>query len=190
MGSTWFKSVSALKMNIDYRGSGITYTNYILIAETAESNVYNSNGGHDYHKWIYAEGEYDEVMRKVAVGACDFDNGMAKWKPNHKDSVAFMRMVKKALDEAVEATELPYYLKGYVFWGTSKTYHKFIELFENAEGIVKEKFYGEDVLVAKDIKAYIMSKRKINRMIEDYKESLVSRESFEDWLGYNEERYK
>lgn len=97
MSSTWFKSLSALKVEIDWHGTGFTYTNYVLIAETAESNVVNNNGGHSYHKWIYACGEYDEIMRKVCRGACDFDNGMAKWKPNHKDSVGFIRMVKKHL---------------------------------------------------------------------------------------------
>ena len=154
MSSTWFKSLSALKINIDYRGSGITYTNYILIAETAESNLVNSNGGHDYHKWIFAEGEYEEVMRKVCQGACDFDNGMAKWKPNHKDSVGFIRMVKKALDEAQEVDEntpIPYYLTGYVLFH-GRVYDKLMDVFENVENIEKKKFYGEDVLIAKTVK--------------------------------------
>lgn len=188
MSSTWFKSLSALKVKIDWHGTGFTYTNYVLIAETAESNVVNNNGGHDYHKWIYACGEYDEIMRKVCRGACDFDNGMAKWKPNHKDSVGFIRMVKKALDEATEANELPYYLTGYVHFGGG-IYDKFIELFENVEGIEKKKFYGENVLVAKDIKIYIRYKKKIENMIEHYKNSLIGRESFEDWLDYNKDDY-
>ena len=191
MSSTWFKSLSAIRIDIDYRGTGITYPNYILIAETAESNVTNDRGGHDYHKWIYAEGEYDEVMRKVCQGACDFDNGMAKWKPNHKDSVGFIRMVKKALDEAEiieEDKPLPYYLTGYIlFYG--RVYNKLMDAFENVEGVEKRKFYGEDVLAAKTIKSYIINKRKVLRMIEDYKESLVNRESFEDWLDYNKDNY-
>jgi hypothetical protein len=191
MSSTWFKSLSAIRIDIDYHGNGITYPNYILIAETAESNVTNDRGGHDYHKWIYAEGEYDEIMRKVCQGACDFDNGMAKWKPNHKDSVGFIRMVKKALDEAElieEDKPLPYYLTGYIlFYG--RVYNKLMEVFEDVEGVEKRKFYGEDVLVAKTIKSYIINKRKVLRMIEDYKESLVNRESFEDWLDYNKDNY-
>ena len=191
MSSTWFKSLSALKINIDYRGSGITYTNYILIAETAESNLVNSNGGHDYHKWIFAEGEYEEVMRKVCQGACDFDNGMAKWKPNHKDSVGFIRMVKKALDEAQEVDEntpIPYYLTGYVLFH-GRVYDKLMDVFENVENIEKKKFYGEDVLIAKTIKSYIINKRKVLKMIEDYKESLVNQESFEKWLDENKVDY-
>ena len=191
MSSTWFKSLSALKINIDYRGSGITYTNYILIAETAESNLVNSNGGHDYHKWIFAEGEYEEVMRKVCQGACDFDNGMAKWKPNHKDSVGFIRMVKKALDEAQEVDEntpIPYYLTGYVLFH-GRVYDKLMDVFENVENIEKKKFYGDDVLIAKTIKSYIMAKRKVLKMIEDYKESFVNKETFEQWLDENKEDY-
>lgn len=191
MSSTWFKSLSAIRIDIDYRGNGITYPNYILIAETAESNVTNSNGGHDYHKWIFAEGEYDEIMRKVCQGACDFDNGMAKWKPNHKDSVGFIRMVKKALDEAElieEDKPLPYYLTGYIlFYG--KVYNKLMDAFEDVEGLEKRKFYVNDVLVAKTIKSYIINKRKVLRMIEDYKESFVNRESFEDWLDENKDSY-
>ena len=191
MSSTWFKSLSALKINIDYRGRGITYTNYILIAETAESNLVNSNGGHDYHKWIFAEGEYEEVMRKVCQGACDFDNGMAKWKPNHKDSVGFIRMVKKALDEAQEVDEntpIPYYLTGYVLFH-GRVYDKLMDVFENVENIEKKKFYGEDVLIAKTIKSYIINKIKVLKMIEDYKESLVNQESFEKWLDENKVDY-
>ena len=191
MSSTWFKSLSAIRIDIDYRGTGITYPNYILIAETAESNVTNNRGGHDYHKWIYAEGEYDEIMRQICQSAYNFDNGMAKWKPNHKDSVGFIRMVKKALDEAElieEDKPLPYYLTGYIlFYG--RVYNKLMDVFEDVEGVEKRKFYGEDVLVAKTIKSYIINKRKVTRMIEDYKESLVNRESFEDWLDYNKDNY-
>lgn len=191
MSSTWFKSLSAIRIDIDYRGTGITYPNYILIAETAESNVINDRGGHDYHKCIYAEGEYDEIMRNVCQGAYNFDNGMAKWKPNHKDSVGFIRMVKKALDEAELVEEdkpLPYYLTGYILFH-GRVYNKLMDVFEDIEGIEKRKFYGEDVLVAKTIKSYIINKRKVLRMIEDYKESLVNRESFEDWLDYNKDNY-
>lgn len=193
MSSTWFKSVSALKVKIDYYKNSYPYTNYILIAETAESNVTNNNGGHDYHKWILAEGEYDEVMRKVFAGAIDFDNGMSKWKPNHKDSVGFIRMCKKALESAVEATELPYYLTGYVFWGNSKHYNFIFDLFGKMEGIEKRKFYGEDVLVAKDIKTYITSKRRINMMIEDYKERVITEEGtqpFKEWVENHKDWYK
>lgn len=191
MSSTWFKSLSAIRIDIDYRGTGITYPNYILIAETAESNVTNNRGGHDYHKWIYAEGEYDEIMRQICQSAYNFDNGMAQWKPNHKDSVGFIRMVKKALDEAEiieEDKPLPYYLTGYILFH-GRVYDKLMSVFENVEGIEKKKFYGEDVLVAKTIKSYIINKRKVLRMIEDYKESLVNRESFEDWLDYNKDNY-
>ena len=191
MSSTWFKSLSAIRIDIDYRGTGITYPNYILIAETAESNVTNDRGGHDYHKWIYAEGEYDEIMRQICQSAYNFDNGMAKWKPNHKDSVGFIRMVKKALDEAEiikEDKPLPYYLTGYILFH-GRVYNKLMNVFENVEGVEKRKFYGEDVLVAKTIKSYIINKRKVTRMIEDYKESLVNRESFEDWLDYNKDNY-
>lgn len=193
MSSTWFKSVSALKVQIDYRKNGYPCTNYVLIAETAESNVVNHNGGHDYSKWILAEGEYDEVMRKVFAGAIDFDNGMSKWKPNAKDSVGFIRMCKKALETAVEATELPYYLTGYVFWGASKHYGYIFDLFEKVEGIEKRKFYGEDVLVAKDIATYIINKRRINMMIEDYKERVISEANtmpFKDWIVKHKDWYK
>lgn len=191
MSSTWFKSLSAIRIDIDYLGNGITYPNYILIAETAESNVINSNGGHDYSKWIYAEGEYDEIMRQVCQGACDFDNGMAKWKPNHKDSVGFIRMVKKALDEAdliEEDKPLPYYLTGYILFH-GRVYDELMNVFENVENIEKKKFYGDDVLIAKTIKSYIINKRKVLRMIEDYKDSLVNRESFENWLVDNKDNY-
>ena len=191
MSSTWFKSLSAIRIDIDYRGNGITYPNYILIAETAESNVTNSNGGHDYHKWIYAEGEYEEVMRKVCQGACDFDNGMAKWKPNHKDSVGFIRMVKKALDEAEiieEDKPLPYYLTGYILFN-GRFYNKLMNVFENVENVEKKKFFGDDVLIAKTIKSYIINKRKVLRMIEDYEHSLINKESFEKWLDENKDNY-
>lgn len=184
MSSTWFKSVTALKVSIPYRNSGLSYDNYVLIAETAESNVTNCNGGHDYHRWIYAEGEYDEVMRKVFAGAISFDNGGCKWKPNKKDSIGFIRACKKALDNAVEATELPYDVTGYVFWG-NKRYDYIFDLFENIEGITKRKFYGDDILVAKDITTYITNKRRINSIIEDYKERVVSEgnaQAFDEWL--------
>jgi hypothetical protein len=100
-------------------------------------------------------------------------------------------MVKKALDEAKVVEEdipMPYYLTGYIlFYG--RVYNKLMEVFEDVEGVEKRKFYGEDVLVAKTIKSYIINKRKVLRMIEDYKESLVNRESFEDWLDYNKDNY-
>lgn len=189
MGSTWFKSLSALKLDIVYRDGGYPYTNYLLIAETAESNVTNDNGGHDYHKWIYAEGEYDEIMRKVCQGAVDFDNGMAKWKPNHKDSVGFIRMVKKALENAKEATTIPYYLTGTIFWDTESIYKEFIPLFENVANIEKKKMYGYDALVTEDIKTYIVNKRKINRIIQNYQNSLINPETFKKWFDTNKDNY-
>ena len=189
MSSTWFKSLSALKLDIVYRDGGYPYTNYLLIAETAESNVTNDNGGHDYHKWIYAEGEYDEIMRKVCQGAVDFDNGMAKWKPNHKDSVGFIRMVKKALENAKEATTIPYYLTGTIFWDTESIYKEFIPHFEDVENIEKKKMYGYDALVTEDIKTYIVTKRKINRIIQHYQNSLINPEMFKKWFDTNKDFY-
>lgn len=189
MSSTWFKSLSALKLDIVYRDGGYPYTNYLLIAETAESNVTNDNGGHDYHKWIYAEGEYDEIMRKVCQGAVDFDNGMAKWKPNHKDSVGFIRMVKKALENAKEATTIPYYLTGTIFWDTESIYKELFPYFENVANIEKKKMYGYDALVTEDIKTYIVNKRKINRIIFNYQNSLINPEMFKKWFDTNKDNY-
>jgi hypothetical protein len=189
MSSTWFKSLSALKLDIVYRDGGYPYTNYLLIAETAESNVTNDNGGHDYHKWIYAEGEYDEIMRKVCQGAVDFDNGMAKWKPNHKDSVGFIRMVKKALENAKEATKIPYYLTGTIFWDTESIYKEFIPHLEDVANIEKKKMYGYDALVTEDIKTYIVTKRKINRIIQHYQNSLINPEMFKKWFDNNKDFY-
>jgi hypothetical protein len=68
-------------------------------------------------------------------------------------------------------------------------YDELMNVFENVENIEKRKFYGDDVLVAKTIKSYIINKRKVLRMIEDYKESLVNRESFENWLDDNKDNY-
>ena len=61
------------------------------------------------------------------------------------------------------------------------------------DGLEKRKFYGEDVLVAKDIATYITSKRRINMMIEDYKERVITEEGtqpFKEWVENNKKWYK
>ena len=94
----------------------------------------------------------------------------------------------KALEIIEEDKPMPYYLTGYILFH-GRVYDKLMDVFENVENIEKRKFYGEDVLVAKTIKSYIVNKRKVLRMIEDYKESLVNKETFDEWLDDNKDNY-
>lgn len=190
MSSTWFKSVRALK-TIFTRRSG-NFTNYILIAETAESNVINSNGGHDYHEWIMSSGDYDEIMRDVYKSAFYFDNGLNKWKPNAKDGCGFVRMCKKALDKAIESTTIPYNITGYLYWDNNKDFDYIIKLFSNIPNIKKISWYGNDTLITNDVQTYIKYNRRIHSIIKDYKEKVVTEPTtmkFEDWFENHKDWY-
>lgn len=194
MSSTWFKDVRALQTNVHYgkADGGYNEINYILIANTAESNLYNYNGGHDYNECIIAEGEYFEVMRKVCQIAVDFDSGSAKWKPNNKDSCGFIRMCKKAIESAVETNVIPYNIRAIMMWN-GKKYHYIFELFENKANVIKEKFYGEDCLTTRDVATYTTIKRQIWQMIRDYNERVIDEPttmSVKDWIENHKSWYK
>lgn len=191
MSSTWFKSVSAFKKKIHYGKSdgGYDEYGYVLIAETAESNLINYNGGHDYHKWIMSCGDYFSVLRDVCRCAIDFDTGSSQWKPNHKDSCGFIRMCKKALEEAKDKDIIPYNIIGYIFWG-SKQYDYIFDLFGNKENIEIKKQYDGNVMISQDMKTYITIKANVFRMIEDYKDRAEKVINFKDWINNHKDWYK
>ena len=197
MSSTWFKNVRALKTDLHF-GTTYTYTEtgYILIADTAESNVTDDKGGHPYHEWIVASGTFDEVMRKVCMIAVDFETGMAKWKPNAKDAAGFIRMCKKALENAKDAETIPAYLDGILFWCESKHYAYIVELFKDKANIEKKMRWNNEVLVSNHIETYIKTKSKINSLIESYNNGVITepttmpfKEWFENQKDYFKERY-
>ena len=194
MSSTCFKSVRALKTDISFYDGRFIETNYVLIVETADSNLYNSNGGHDYHEWIYASGNYIEVLREVCRYSIDFDTGIAKWKPNDKDSCGFIRMCKKALKNAKQETTLPYRLRGIIFKDNEKIFNHVFELLKNNENVVAENLFGQNILTSRDIKTYILLKHDIKNMIKDYKENFVkhnaSPSSFEEFVEEHKTWYK
>ena len=192
MSSTWFRNVTALKTKIPFlNDSTLLYEHYILIAETAESNLYNYNGGHDYNKDIIAEGEYEQVVAKVCTIAPSFDTGSCKWKPNNKDCCGFIRMCKKALDEATESETIPYDVHGIIFWNHVR-YDYIVKMFENQPNIEKIRMYNNDALITHDMKTYIKTKDKIRRMIEDYKEYICKKTDikFEDYYNEKKEYYE
>ena len=132
---------------------------------------------------------YDEVMRKVCSIAVYFETGMAKWKPNKKDACGFIRMCKKALEEAKQEEFIPSYLTGYCFWGMSNYYNHIIKLFGNRNHLKQDVRYGETVLTCNHIETYIKTKHTINSLINLYKDKLVvdpNSISFEDWVNQNE----
>jgi hypothetical protein len=194
MSSTWFKNVRALKTDLHYGTAyHFTETGYILIADTAESNVTNDNGGHPYHEWIMAEGTYDEVLRKVCQIAIDFETGMAKWKPNAKDACGFIRMCKKALENAKYADNIPAYLDGYLFWCESKHYAYIVDLFKDKANVEKKMSWGNEVLTCNHIETYIRTKARINALINDYNDKVISEPNtigFKEWIEKNKDFYK
>jgi hypothetical protein len=188
MSSTWFNNVRALKKECN---NGIWQeTKYILIANTAESNVYNNNGGHDYHEGIIAFGTYEQVMREIGSWAYQFDNGVNKWKPNHKDSVGFMKVCKKALQEAESAIKIPYNINGIIMWQTHNQFEYIFDLYANTENVKQKTMYNDLVLYTDDIETYINVKGEINRMIQDYKEYIAhANNGFKTFIDENKERY-
>ena len=196
MGSTWFKSVRALKTDISFYNGTYTETQYVLIAETADSNLRNFNGGHDYHEWIYASGNYLNVMRQVCRYSVDFDSGIAKWKPNAKDSCGFIRMCKKALDDAKEATTIPNSILGIIFYGDNdnRVFRSIIDLYKDKANVVVKKMYGNDVLTSQDLKTYILISRDVENMKDDYKNNFFRHNAcpsfFNEWIEEKKEWYK
>lgn len=191
MSSTWFKGMKAFKVEIE-RHKNYTETNYVLVAETAESNVVDYNGGHTYHEWIYASGNYDEVMREVCKNSINFETGMDQWKPNKKDACGFIKICKKALDNAETKETIPAYINANVYYPFSDHFNFIFDLFGNKPNIKKEKMYGSDVLTASDMKTYITVKRQINSLIHDFCERVAFEDTtmkFKDWIENHKEWY-
>lgn len=191
MSTTYFKNVRALKTEKTIYNNYKTNV-YLLIVKTAESNVLSNSGKHCYHEWIYASGEYDEVMRKVFNGAINFDVGSDVWKPNKKDSIGFIKICKKALDNAVETTMIPNNIYGTVYWGLNKDFDFIFDVFENKENIMIKYNLGSKILVTKDILTYIEIKRKIDSMIDDYHNKVIYEEGtmkFKEFMEKHKDWY-
>ena len=190
MSSTWFKSMEAIKCNYK-TWYGTMETGYLLIAETAESNVINDNGGHDYHRWIYAYGDYYEVIQQVCRLSYNFDTGMDKWKPNHKSSEGFIRTCKKALESAKEMDKLPYYLEGIIYWQGNKEFDYLFDIFKDKENIEIKTRYSCSTIETKDVITFIKTKSVILKLIEDYKDSKHHNViQFKDWFDENKKYYR
>jgi hypothetical protein len=186
MSYTLFRSLEAFKTEISFS------TNYILIADMAESNVFNSDGTLFYTKQIIADGEYHEVLQKVFNYALHFDTGVFKWRPNHKDCCGFIKMCKKALNNAVTATELPPYVIGDIFYAFSES-NCIVDAITNIPKVETVIDDGIKYLRTKDIATYVILKRGVNQIIQKYKEKLFSEFStssqFRRWVEKNSLKY-
>ena len=191
MSSTWFKSMEAIKINFK-NFWGYEEEHYLLIAETAESNLTNDRGGHDYHRWIYSSGTFYDIMKEVCKSAYYFEDGSSKWKPNAKTAEGFIRICKKALEEAKETDgKIPYYLSGIMFWGDGKKLNHIIEIFKDKENVELKTRYNSPVLETKDIETYIKTKKIIQELIESYNQSGEHKtKSFKDWFEENKTNWR
>jgi hypothetical protein len=140
---------------------GYEEENYLLIAETAESNLTNDRGGHDYHEWIYACGTFCDIMKEVCKSAYYFEDGSNKWKPNAKTAEGFIRTCKKALEEAKETDgKMPYYLSGIIYWEENRSkFNEAIEIFSGKENISIKQRYSYRTIETEDIETYIKAKQ-------------------------------
>jgi hypothetical protein len=185
MSSTWFRKVYAIKTDIEHGSDQYRYTRtgYILIAETAESNVVDDNGGHPYNAHIISSGEYDNVLKDVCESAYYFDLGMNKWKPHSKDSAGFIRICKKALEAATYADKLPYNVTGYLMflYKGNPAHEQIRRLFRGVPNASVKTFYGSKVLVTDDVKTFISAKGLINRIFRDYLDQQTDYSKFGDW---------
>lgn len=194
MSSTWYRKVYAIKTDIEHGSEKYRYTRtgYILIAETAESNVTNNNGGHPYSAHIIAFGEYDNVLRDVCESAYYFDLGMSKWKPHSKDSAGFIRTCKKALEAATYADKLPYNVTGHLMFlhKGNKAHEQIRRFFRVVPNVSVKAFYGSKTLVTDDVKTFILAKGLINRIFRDYLDQQTDYSKFGDWWVSRSHEYR
>lgn len=184
MSSTIFRKVRAVKSEITgtYR-NGLEYTDtvYVLLAETAESNVYNADGSRCFIWSVYAYGSYLDVVKKVCLNAYYFEDGCSCGMA--KSAESFIRKCKKALEDAETATELPCGVLGYI----SGIEHKFVfDAVKNHPGVKTSKWYGEEVLYCRDVAAFVTINSKISGLLKMYQRSVLREPdtaTLEDWCN-------
>jgi hypothetical protein len=172
---------------------GYEEEHYLLIAETAESNLINDRGGHDYHRWIYSSGTFYDIMKEVCQSAYYFEDGSNKWKPNAKTAEGFIRTCKKALEEAKETDgKMPYYLSGIIYWEENRSkFNEAIEIFSGKENISIKQRYSYRTIETEDIETYIKAKQTLDNMRVNYLESEAHNvKSFKEWFEENKRWYK
>lgn len=108
MSSTWFKNIRAFKSKIT---TPYARDLYVMLAETAESNVIANDGSHVYQESFFLSGDYYEIMKEVCKMSYHFEGGELKWKPSNKTPEGFIRTNRKVLETAMETEELPYPVK-------------------------------------------------------------------------------
>lgn len=193
MSSTWFRGMRAIKKTLD---TGYNLDNpykedkYILIADTAESNLFTDTGAHIYHEWIYASGSYSEVMRRVCEFSYAFEDGSDKWKPHAKDAAGFIKSCKKALLSAKELDYIPCNINAVLLWRVPDTDGARKELSDKLESfktVRKVKQYGSICYVTDYVETYIRAKALVDCVVREYPAAHVGssddRPQFSYWFN-------
>ena len=194
MSSTWFRGMRAIKKTLD---TGYNLDNpysedkYILIADTAESNLTTATGAHPYHEWIYASGSYSDVMRRVCEFSYSFEDGSDKWKPHAKDAAGFIKSCKKALLSAKEMDYIPCNINAVLIWGdpdsAGGTRRELFDTLESFKTVRKVNHYGSTCYVTDYVETYIRAKALVDYVIREYPGSYVGvsdeRPQFSYWFN-------
>lgn len=190
MSSTWFRGVRAIScelecgtdMNNPYKRTG-----YILIADTAESNVTTDSGAHPYSEWIYAAGEYDEVMKNVCRHSYNFETGADKWKPHHKDAAGFIRICKKALEGAKQQELIPCGIFPSLLWNTKDDSYKALkDLLRKVPTVQETTRYGDTCFTTDFVETYIRASYLVGSVMKNYRETVFRTEepvNFDKWFN-------
>lgn len=188
MSSTWFNEVTAV------RNSKIHFSEYeyILFANCAESNCFDLNGKHFYEKRIIGWGTYDQILRQIYSFAYEFDIGLSYWKPNRKDGCGFVKMCKKALNEAIVSDKMSLNGKIYVSKNYEWLFDVFKDKFSKYENwrIVNQ---GQDKYFETDnIDAYIHFRMLITRIMQDFQMEVENQTTLtvQDFYNQHEDWYK
>lgn len=176
MSSTWFRGMRAISCEMDCgtdMNNPYKRTGYILIADTAESNVTTDSGAHPYSEWIYAAGEYDDIVKQVCEGSYNFETGMDKWKPHHKDAAGFIRSCKKALENAEQRSCIPAGVYPQLFWACDTPDNKpLLDVLESVPTLRKVKRYGDFCFTTDFVETYIRARMLIDSVFRRYREDI------------------
>lgn len=80
---------------------------FAVLLDSAESNVFNTDGGLSWSWDVATVGTWDDVFHAICKSAAYFEGGMNQWKPKQIKPESFIKKVRQGMMCATFAEKLP-----------------------------------------------------------------------------------
>lgn len=171
MSATYFKNVKVFKKMYSPFANSPEYKDsaYVMVVETAESNVRGPKNALCWHEWIFAIGTYSEIMRKVCSASYEFEICLAQWKPIQKTPEGFIHTCRNIIKNAEEKDTLHTSFNFICSEGENDPINELIVKMGEVEGLRLNKSFGSYALASNDIELIYFANSFVRMCKDNYK---------------------